>query len=117
MKPQGKAMTTYSWTYTTWPDAAAADAAARILVNEGLCACANILPGMTSIYRWQGKVETASECVMVLKTTGARAVGLARRIAQLHPYDEPCILALPVDADASAPDFLAWIATQTQHQA
>ena len=114
MKPQGNAMMTYSWTYTTWPDAAAAGAVARILVEDGLCACANILPGMTSVYRWQGEVETARECVMVLKTTGARSAELARRIAELHPYDEPCILALPVDAAASAPDFLAWVEEQTR---
>lgn len=99
--------------YTTWPDADSARAAAAAVVTEGLCACANILPGMTSVYRWQGEIETASECVAMFKTTTARAPALVVRLAELHPYDEPAILGLPVDAAASAASFLAWIAAQT----
>ena len=56
--------------YTTWPDADSAQAAAGIAVTEGLCACANLLPGMTSVYRWQGAIETAAECVALC--VGAR---------------------------------------------
>ena len=102
-------MSKYRWIYTTWPDAALARAAAQTLVEEGLCACANILPGMMSVYRWEGAVETASEAVMILKTTAAMAPALIERLTTLHPYDEPCALALEIDAAASAPGFLAWI--------
>jgi periplasmic divalent cation tolerance protein len=103
------AMSKYRWIYTTWPDAALAQAAARTLVEERLCACANILPGMTSVYRWQGAIETAAETVMILKTTAGIAPALTRRLGVLHPYDEPCVLALDIDAGASAPGFLDWI--------
>ncbi|MAK63224.1 MAG: divalent-cation tolerance protein CutA [Maricaulis sp.] len=103
----------FTWIYTTWPDQAAAEAAAAPLVEERLCACANILPGMTSVYRWQGRVETAQECVMILKTRADRATALRERLLALHPYDTPCILALPVDDAASGPAFLDWIAEQT----
>ena len=103
----------FTWIYTTWPDPASAETAAGALVEAELCACANILPGMTSVYRWQGEIETAQECVMILKTTETRAPALRDRIMALHPYDTPCILALPVEAAASAPEFFAWIAEQT----
>ncbi len=103
----------FTWIYTTWPDTGSAQAAAASLVEARLCACANILPGMTSVYRWEGAIETAQECVMILKTTDAQASALRQRIMELHPYDTPCLLALPVDAAASAPDFLAWIAAET----
>ncbi|WP_291843135.1 divalent-cation tolerance protein CutA [Maricaulis sp.] len=99
--------------YTCWPDADCAGAAARVAVDEGLCACANLLPGMTSIYRWEDRIETASECVALFKTTTARAPALVVRLAELHPYDEPAILGLPVDAAGSAASFLTWIAAQT----
>lgn len=107
-------MTTYSWTWTTWPDRESAETAAARLVADRLCACANILPGMTSVYRWQGAVETAQETVMVLKTAGDKAAALCARIVELHPYDEPCVLSLPVDAEGSAPGFLAWIEAETR---
>tara|TARA_R110002095_G_C4093879_1_gene223071 strand:+ start:99 stop:437 length:339 start_codon:yes stop_codon:yes gene_type:complete len=103
------AMSKYRWIYTTWPDAGLAGEAAQTLVGEGLCACANILPGMTSVYRWQGAVETANEAVMILKTTTARAPALIERLGALHPYEEPCVLGFEIDEAASAPPFLAWI--------
>ncbi|WP_417468697.1 divalent-cation tolerance protein CutA [Maricaulis sp.] len=102
-------MSKYRWIYTTWPDAALAQQAAANLVSEGLCACANILPGMTSVYRWEGALETALEAVMIVKTTAGKASALTTRLSALHPYDEPCILGLDIDAAASSPGFLAWI--------
>ncbi len=103
------AMSKYRWIYTTWPDAALARAAGQTLVEEGLCACVNILPGMTSVYRWQGAVETASEAVMILKTNAAAAPHAVKRLVTLHPYEEPCAVGLDIDEAASAPAFLAWI--------
>lgn len=102
-------MSKYRWIYTTWPDADSAGTAANILLAEHLCACVNILPGMTSLYSWQGQVETSREAVMILKTSADRAGALTGRLAALHPYDEPCIIALGLDDAASSPGFLAWI--------
>ena len=98
--------------YTTWPDADSARAAAAAVVTEGLCACANILPGMTSVYRWQGVIETAAECVALFKTTTVAAGALRDRLLTLHPYDEPAIIALPVEGEASSTGFLDWITAQ-----
>ena len=104
----------HHWIYTTWPDAASAREAALKLVEERLCGCANILPGVESIYSWEGKTELAREVVMILKAPASMSARLNGRIGQLHPYETPCIIALPVITDASAPGYLAWLAQQTQ---
>lgn len=80
---------------------------ARALVEERLAACVNVLPPMQSIYRWEGKVEHAAEHQLVMKTTAARVEALKARLADLHPYDVPELLVLPV-ADGGA-DYLRWI--------
>ncbi|RKR04086.1 divalent-cation tolerance protein CutA [Maricaulis maris] len=95
--------------YTCWPNADTAGQAAARVVEEGLCACANILPGMTSVYRWQGEIETGQECVALFKTSIAGAPALRERLLALHPHDEPALLALPVDASASSASFLDWV--------
>ncbi|MFG1359490.1 divalent-cation tolerance protein CutA [Xanthobacter pseudotagetidis] len=97
--------------YTTFPDHAAAEEAARSLLDQRLVACTNILPGMVSLYRWEGRTERAEEVVMLLKTTAARADEVAAAVAGLHPYEVPAILVLPVEG-GGAP-FLAWIAAET----
>ena len=94
--------------YSTWPDKDAAAQCARALVEERLAACANILGGMTSIYRWENKVETADEFVMIIKTTKSAAPAAVARIVALHPYDTPVVAHLPVEAD-SAEGFLRWL--------
>jgi periplasmic divalent cation tolerance protein len=99
--------------YTTWPDAETARAAGEAAVDQGLAACANVHAPMSSIYRWKGAVERADETPMTLKTTAQRAGALRDLIAARHPYELPCILALPVNAAASNPAFLAWIAAET----
>jgi len=81
------------------------------LVEERLAACANLLGGMTSIYRWQGAVEQADETVVIAKTKATLFDRLAQRVRELHSYDCPCIVALPVTA-AYLP-YLDWIADQT----
>lgn len=100
--------------YTTWPDAESAQAAAETVLEGGLCACVNILPSMTSLYRWQGRMESTGECVALFKTTSDRCTALSARLAALHPYDVPAILALPVDAAASNAGFLDWIGEQVR---
>lgn len=92
--------------FTTWPDAVAARAAARTLVEERLAACANVVPAIESIYRWEGKVETASEVLMILKTTRARYPLLELRIKALHSYEVPEIVACPVEC--GLPAYLRW---------
>ena len=92
---------------TTLPDRAAADLIAARLVEERLAACAQIAGPIASTYRWQGAVEAASEWYCQLKTTADRAPALRRRLRELHPYEVPEIIAVPiVDGD---PDYLRWI--------
>lgn len=92
---------------TTLPDSDAADRLAQILVRERLAACAQVAGPISSIYRWQGTVEQASECYCHLKTTMKQLPALRARIRELHPYEVPEIIAVPiVDGDAS---YLQWI--------
>ena len=98
--------------YATAADAAEAERIGRAVVAERLAACANVLPGVRSIYWWQGKIEAGAEAVLILKTTRARLAALVARIRALHAYDCPCIAAIEV-ADGN-PDFLAWVAAETQ---
>ncbi len=89
----------------------AATALARALVAERLVACANLLPAMTSIYRWEGAVQEDQERQIVMKTVRARVPALLERIRQLHPYDVPEFLVLPVEQGSEA--YLHWIAGAT----
>jgi periplasmic divalent cation tolerance protein len=98
--------------YTTWPDADAALACGRALTEAGLAACVNVLPGMRSVYRWQGAVAEGQEAVMLIKTTRARAEEVHEAVAAAIGYDTPMILALPIDAAASFGPSLAWIMTE-----
>lgn len=82
--------------YLTCPDQRTASAIARAVVTAGLAACANILPQMHSCYRWQGRIETAREAVLILKTRSRLAAACAARARALHPYTVPCVLELPV---------------------
>lgn len=91
------------------PDQAAA--LARVLVEERLAACGNVLPGVRSVYRWQGAVHDEAEALLLLKTTRARLEALRERVLALHPYEVPEVLALAVEAGSAA--YLAWIAGET----
>jgi periplasmic divalent cation tolerance protein len=81
---------------------------ARTLVEERLAACVNVLSPMTSVYRWQGKVEQEREQQLVIKTASARVSALEARVRQLHPYDLPEFLVLDVSGGSQA--YLAWVA-------
>lgn len=98
--------------YSTFPTAEAAEAAGTRLVDQALAACVNIWPGMTSIYVWQGQRQRDSEVVMVIKTRAALADAAIAEAKSQHPYGNPAFLVLPVQS--GAPDFLRWIAEQTQ---
>jgi periplasmic divalent cation tolerance protein len=97
--------------YTTWPSAEQAEAAGRRLVEQKLCACINILPGMVSVYAWEGKIERGEEAVMILKTAKARSAELMHAVRAAHPYDTPAILELPVSA--IDPRYGAWILAES----
>ena len=91
----------------TAPSAEAGTAIGRTLVDERLAACVNVVPGLTSIYRWQGQREEASECLLVIKTDETRYAELERRVLELHPYTIPEVLALPVER--GAPAYVEWL--------
>jgi periplasmic divalent cation tolerance protein len=93
---------------TTLPDRDAANRIGRRLVEERLAACAQVVGPVSSVYWWQGEVESASEWFCHLKTTAARVDALIARIRALHPYETPQIVAVPVvEGDAA---YLRWIA-------
>jgi periplasmic divalent cation tolerance protein len=85
---------------------------ARALVEERLAACGNVVQGIRSIYRWEGKVQEDAEALLVLKTTRARFDALRDRVLALHPYEVPEVIALPVEAGSAR--YLAWIADETR---
>ncbi len=92
---------------TTCPDAAAADRIARALVSERLAACVNILPVARSVYWWKGRVESAAEQLLIIKSMTDAYSSIQKRIRELHPYELPEVIAVPV-VDG-LPDYLAWI--------
>jgi len=94
------------------PDMAVANAIAHDLVSKQLAACVNILPGVHSVYRWQGAVEEAAEVALFIKTTQACYAALEAAISAIHPYDVPEIIVFQING--GLPKYLAWIAAETQ---
>lgn len=92
---------------STAPDADTGARIAQVLVEERLAACVNVVPGVRSIYRWQGAIEDEQEVLLVIKTHAERVAALAERLRALHPYDVPELLALPVDAGLAP--YLQWV--------
>lgn len=95
---------------STFPDADTAVRVARTLVEQQLAACVNVVPTVRSIYRWEGKVCDEGETLAVIKTTAERYAALAAKIAELHPYQVPEVIALPLAG--GHPPYLAWLAEQ-----
>ena len=96
---------------TNCPDEQSANTIALAVVEAKLAACVNILPRVQSVYRWQGKVESASEIPLFFKSTAASYPALETRIRELHPYDVPEIIALPISH--GLPAYLNWVAAET----
>ncbi|MGN7919526.1 MULTISPECIES: divalent-cation tolerance protein CutA [Lysobacter] len=97
---------------STCPDEATADAIALALVEERLAACVSRWPGVRSTYRWQGRIEHATEVQLLIKTTPALASAVLKRIAELHPYELP--EALVVEVRDGLDPYLHWVAEQTR---
>ncbi|MDX2288581.1 MAG: divalent-cation tolerance protein CutA [Hyphomicrobiaceae bacterium] len=98
--------------YVTCPDLATAELLGRELVEMRLAACANILPGMTSIYRWQGTIEQSTEAVLLLKTRSTLAEGVIEAVVARHPYETPAVLR--IDVTGGAAGYLAWLDGETR---
>ena len=96
---------------TNLPNEQAAAALASALVEARLAACVNLLPAVQSVYRWQGKVERATEVSLLIKTTQVHYAALEAAIRAAHPYELPEVLALPVTA--GLPSYLQWVITET----
>ncbi len=94
----------------TTPDQETAAHIGRTLVEEELAACANLLPQIRSIYRWQGEINDEGETLMLIKTTRRVQDRLTQRILQIHPYDTPEVVALPIVAGSA--DYLRWVTDQ-----
>ncbi|WP_206171745.1 divalent-cation tolerance protein CutA [Thiorhodococcus mannitoliphagus] len=95
----------------TCPNRETAIALARALVAEHLAACVSLLPGVTSVYRWEGRVEEDDELLLLIKTTAERTNDLTERLRQLHPYDVPEIIAVPITEGLE--EYLSWVAACT----
>ncbi len=92
---------------TTAPDDTNAELIANTLVEQGLAACVNILPGMRSIYKWQGKLERGHEQLLLIKAQQSGYSAIEKQIEALHPYELPEIIAVSIDA--GLPAYLDWI--------
>ena len=101
----------FCWVYMTAGSVEEAKSIGQILVRQNLAACVNLLENMTSIYKWEEKLEESQEVIMIAKTRKTLMPKLIEKVNSLHSYDCPCILELPIQG--GNPDFLSWIESQT----
>lgn len=97
---------------TTWPNEASAKQQAEIWLNKNLVACVNILPRMTSLYKWKGEMQSGTEYQLLLKTSTHRLQALQQAILEAHPYECPEILHLPLTGGYV--EYLNWIKGNTE---
>jgi len=98
--------------YTTHPSLVEAERTAKAVLEKRLAACVNILPGMISHYWWQGAIERAEEVVMIIKTRATLAGRVQAAVKEMHSYDTPAILVLPVEG--GEPGYLEWMMKETE---
>jgi len=98
--------------YTTYPSLVEAERIGRAVLERRLAACVNILPGMISHYWWEGKIERGEEVVVIMKTRASLAEGVQAAVKELHPYDTPAILVLPIEG--GEPGYLEWLMLETE---
>jgi periplasmic divalent cation tolerance protein len=101
----------HSLIYVTAPGREAALKLARILVEQRLVACANVLDGATSVYWWEGRVQEEKEAILIAKTSSPKVLSVIAKVKEIHEYSCPCVVALPITE--GNPDFLAWITAET----
>ncbi len=97
--------------YTTYPSFVEAEKAGRALVEQRLCACVNILPGMVSYYWWQGAIERGEEAVMIIKTRASLSARGFAAVKAMHSYATPAILVLPIESVDQG--YFDWIMAET----
>ena len=100
--------------YSTFPSPEAAEAVGCELVERRLAACVNILPGMTSIYRWEGAIARDSEVVMIIKTRESLASSVSDAVKSRHTYTNPAVVMVPVVGGSA--DYLSWLIAETGPQ-
>lgn len=100
--------------YVTCPDLKEAQRIAEKMLKERLVGCANLLPGMQSLYHWKGKLESAAEVVLLLKTAPGKVPQALERIKELHPYDTPCALEVPVEKGLQK--YQQWVIAETREE-
>jgi periplasmic divalent cation tolerance protein len=93
--------------FSTFPDAETARKISRKLIEENVAACANIIPQIESIYRWQGQIEQGNETLVLFKTTAAGFAAFEEKLKALHPYEVPEIICTPIDRGSAA--YLEWV--------
>jgi periplasmic divalent cation tolerance protein len=98
--------------YITVPSETEAQKIAEAVVADRLAACANIVPGMKSIYHWEGKLEQGNETVLILKTRAELFQAVEERVRELHSYSTPCIVSLPLTNVSDG--FMQWILAETK---
>ena len=98
--------------YITTKNKAEAERIGRALVQERLAACVNIIDGMNSIYRWEGKIQEDKEAVLIAKTKQSLVKKLTNRVKSLHSYSCPCIISLPILGGNK--DYLDWLSKETR---
>ena len=96
--------------YITTEDITEARTIGKVLVEERLAACVNIIDGMESMFWWEGAAQSENETILIAKTTADTVEKLTSRVQEVHSYDCPCIVALPIQG--GHPEFLSWIAEE-----
>ena len=99
-------------TFVTCKDLRQAKGIARALVNERLAACVNVVPGVASIYSWEGKLEESREVLLVIKSRRALSARLTSRVRELHSYSVPEVVTVPIAS--GNPAYLAWVRESTR---
>ena len=100
--------------YTTYPSLVEAERIGKAVLERRLAACVNILPGMISHYWWQGQIERGEEVVMIIKTRASLSEAVRAAVKEMHSYDTPAILVLPIEG--GDPAYLDWLMKETERR-